>query len=231
MPIAGLLAGQNGTFYGTTEAGGIETCKFETIPGCGTVFSLAPPAVAGGPWTETILHAFAGRPDGAAPAGNLIAQNGRLVGTTSQGGMNNGGCNFGDQGCGVGTVFTLIPPSVAGGSWTEKLLYKFNGAPTSTDGVAPVGALVASTAGVLYGITEGGDINNGGTVFDLVPPTITGGSWTEGILHRFHLGPGITDGFTPEAGLVLINHQLYGTTVNGGAAGEFGDGTVYSVTP
>jgi uncharacterized repeat protein (TIGR03803 family) len=39
VPLAGLVQGTDGVFYGTTEQGGILTCS--DYPGCGTVFSLA----------------------------------------------------------------------------------------------------------------------------------------------------------------------------------------------
>ena len=43
-PAAGLIQDTNGTFYGTTESGGVISC------GCGTVFSLS---VGLGPFVET----------------------------------------------------------------------------------------------------------------------------------------------------------------------------------
>jgi len=60
--------------------------------------------------------------------------------------------------------------------------------------------------GNLYGTTlEGGaylagTIFGAGTVFELTPPTSSGGSWTESILHSFDG----TDGTAPDAGLVVI---------------------------
>ncbi len=55
----------------------------------GTVFSLTPPSSMGGPWTETVLHAFtgsfAGGSDGSYPLGGLtVGKNGILYGTTAQ---------------------------------------------------------------------------------------------------------------------------------------------------
>ncbi len=46
-----VLAGSNGKLYGTT----------------GTVFELIPPAAAGAPWTETILHDFGSTATAEAP--------------------------------------------------------------------------------------------------------------------------------------------------------------------
>jgi len=81
-PLARVIQGRDGSFYGTTSAGG----TFDV----GTVFRLAP---AG---TLTTLHHFAGR-DGANPyAGLLEATDGRLYGTTRNGGA-----------FGYGTIFTI----------------------------------------------------------------------------------------------------------------------------
>src|SRR5579871_4545834 len=53
------LVMQSGILYGTTPAGGNAVW--------GTVFSLTPPASAGGAWTEQILHNFANGSDGGSP--------------------------------------------------------------------------------------------------------------------------------------------------------------------
>jgi uncharacterized repeat protein (TIGR03803 family) len=59
-PVAGLAAGPNGIFYGTTKRGGAY--------GLGTVYQLTATA-GGGSWTETVLYSFAGlaNGDGAWP--------------------------------------------------------------------------------------------------------------------------------------------------------------------
>jgi hypothetical protein len=56
--MASLAIGTGGVLYGTTSAGA-GTCF--PYPGCGTVFSLAPPASPGGAWTESVLHSFASK--------------------------------------------------------------------------------------------------------------------------------------------------------------------------
>jgi hypothetical protein len=58
------------------------------LPGCGTVFELAPPAMTGGTWTEKILHSFSdANGDGSMPVAALaISPTGVLFGTTSAGG-------------------------------------------------------------------------------------------------------------------------------------------------
>jgi uncharacterized repeat protein (TIGR03803 family) len=101
-PESGLLIDAAGNLYGTTQAGGTSNV--------GTVFELT--LKAGGGWTETVLHNFAGG-DGSNPCSGLIFDAaGNLYGTTQAGGTH-----------GSGTVFELIP--AAGGSWTEKVLYSF----------------------------------------------------------------------------------------------------------
>lgn len=115
-PEAGLIVDQNGVFYGTTAAGGGTGCAPQSA-GCGTAFSLTPPATPGGTWTETVLHSFVGEPDGAAPKAALLAgKGGVLYGATSSGGASN-----------AGIVFELTPPSTPGGPWTESILYSFTG--------------------------------------------------------------------------------------------------------
>ena len=77
-PYAGLLAGPNGVFLGTTCYGGAAQV--------GTVFMLTPSASG---YAETILHAFGGlkQRDGSCPYGGLIAgASGSLLGTTEFGG-------------------------------------------------------------------------------------------------------------------------------------------------
>ena len=76
--------------------------------------------------------------------------------------------------------------------------------------------------GNLYGTTNYGGAYGAGIVFELTS------SGAEKILHSFNVDG--TDGFYPEAGLLLdTKGNLYGTTVEGGAFGV--DGTVFKLTP
>ena len=92
-----------------------------------------------------------------------------------------------------------------------------------TDGTKPEAGLVQATNGNLYGTTFLGGANNDGTVFEITP------SGTLTTLYSFCSQSGCTDGYAPQAGLVLAtNGDLYGTTYYGGAND---DGTVFKITP
>jgi uncharacterized repeat protein (TIGR03803 family) len=174
---AGSLLSSGGVLYGTTQSGG--------QAGFGTVFAIDPAT-----GTETLLHAFAGGSDGAAPKAGLIAVNGTLYGTTSGGGS-----------ASLGTVFSIDPQSQA-----EMVLYAFGG---GTDGSAPVSPLLAVN-GTLYGTTQSGGADNAGTVFSVIA-----GTGAETVVHSF----GATgDGATPLAGLISVGGTLYGTTSSGGSS-------------
>ena len=128
--------------------------------GQGCVFELSPPASAGGAWTEAVIYSFAGGNDGAGPTSALLLDaQGNLYGTTSHGGPADDG-----------TIFELSRPILAGGVWSETVLYSFTG---GSDGDAPSGALVADTAGNFYGTATysapTGPIGPFGTVFELTP--------------------------------------------------------------
>src|ERR1039457_2533217 len=137
-PVAGLVQAANGDFYGTTWIGGTN--------GQGTVFKITPSA------TLTTLYSFcslSGCPDGSGPVAGLVqAANGDLYGTTSTGGVNNGG-----------TVFKITP------SGTLTTLYSFCSQSECTGGDYPIAGLVQDTNGDFYGTTYYGGTNNDGTVF------------------------------------------------------------------
>jgi uncharacterized repeat protein (TIGR03803 family) len=160
---------------------------------------------------ERVIYSFQGGTDGTNPSTALITdQAGNLFGTTTEGGS--GSCTGG-----CGTVFELKPAS--NGSWTETVLYNFQG---GNDGAAPAAGLVFDQAGNLYGTTIGGGPSLDGTVFQLMR---SGTSWTETVVHRF-TG---SDGAYPVDSLIFDDAgNLYGTTVFGG---RFNDGTVFQLAP
>jgi len=196
-PQGSLVLDAEGNLYGTTTYGGDLACG----EGCGIVFELSPSG------TETILHSFTPNgTDGYHPVGNLLFDNGKLYGTTGQGGVYNGG-----------TVFELVPSK---NGWTENILWNFgNGA----DGLEPFAGLIQDKKGNFYGTTNGGGAYGYGTVFELTR------SGTEKVLHSFNFN--WTDGMFPAASLVLDDKgNLYGTTSYGGALNYYG-GTVFKLTP
>ena len=221
-PSAPVVIGSGGVLYGTTSYGGTGSCP-GVSGGCGTVFSLRPPASPGGPWTERVLHSFTNAGDGYQPiAGVVIGSGGVLYGTTAR-----GGTIFG------GTVFSLTPPASPGGPWTEAVVHSFTGSP---DGRYPSAPVVIGSGGVLYGTTQlGGSstcpVYECGTVFSLTPPTSPGSEWTEAVLYSFTGGK---TGGQPLAGVVITKSGvLYGTTEYGGNAYYCmeGCGTVFALKP
>ena len=153
----GLTIGSGRVLYGTTNGGGViaNDCPF----GCGTVFSLTPPAAPGGAWTEAVLYSFNGVSDGyGPPAGPTLGSGGVLYGVTGDG----------DNGAGGGVVFSLTPPSEPGGAWTETVLHSFAGG-RRDDGLDPDSRLLLDGNGVLYGTALLGGLDGEGTVFELKP--------------------------------------------------------------
>jgi uncharacterized repeat protein (TIGR03803 family) len=238
-PISGLISDASGNLYGTAYSGG-GNC------GCGVVFKIAPDGtetvlytfgggahgafpigslimdkkgnlygVADGGTnkdgiifeispngTQSVLYTFVGGSDGANPSGALIAdKKGNLYGMTTAGGAHSDG-----------TVFKLTP------SGSETVLYSFAG---GSDGIDPVGSLIADKNGNFFGATGFGGPNGEGTVFKLA----TNG--TESVLYAFTGG---ADGGQPYAGVVADKAgNLYGTTYYGGIGGF--SGVVYKVAP
>ena len=196
--------GANDAIYSTTSSGGASNA--------GTVFQLQ--NRGGVQWSETQLYAFRGGSDGAFPYGGVIFDSaGNLYGTTSGGGA------------GYGTVFKLTHNS--NGTWTESVLYPFQG---GSDAAHPTGPLTFDAAGNLYGVAAGGAYGHG-AIFKLVP---SGGQWTESVAYSFTGG---LDGDGPSGGAIFDSAgNLYGTTVHGGEYPTCSDspycgGVVYKFTP
>jgi uncharacterized repeat protein (TIGR03803 family) len=216
QPSTGVVFGPDGALYGTTYNGGgtLQYCG----GGCGVVFRLAPPAVPGGAWTQSVIYAFQGVYDGQNPGAVIFGANGALYGVTPAGGLPAFSCKR----IGCGTVFQLTPKK--NGSWTKTILYTFPG--TSTDGRSPNPDLVFDNQGNLYGTTAaGGTSNYYGTVFQLAPAK-SGNTWTETVLHNFTGG---SDGGYPIGGVAVgSNGALYGTASYSGNAND--SGTAFQLT-
>ncbi len=82
-----LLLDDAGNIYGTTHCDGDDNA--------GTIYKLAP---SGGGWTYTLLYTFTGGSDGQFTISNLVLKNGKLYGTTQNGGAN-----------GAGVIYKLAP--------------------------------------------------------------------------------------------------------------------------
>jgi uncharacterized repeat protein (TIGR03803 family) len=98
-PTGGVVFDAEGNLYGTTGAGG----AFSN----GAVYKLTRPVNGIGPWTQTILHSFAGNADGFNPEVRLTVQSGTLYGFTQNGGGQ--GCNMGGDNVGCGVIFQVTP--------------------------------------------------------------------------------------------------------------------------
>lgn len=130
--------------------------------------------------------------------GAVMDASGNLYGTTRSGGANNGGEIY----------------EVAAGTGAITALASFG----SSTGVEPVGTLVLDSEGNLYGVTQSGGANNGGTVFEL-----PAGSNTISVLASFDN----TSGMWPGGGLAIDREgNLYGFTQEGGSNNY---GTVYEL--
>jgi uncharacterized repeat protein (TIGR03803 family) len=206
-PGSALVMDASGNLYGTTLWGGSGTCGGK---GCGSVFELSPNGNGG--WTKTEVYAFNGT-DGDNPTANLLIDaSGNLYGTTLGGGPNNGN----------GTVFELSP--VAGGGWSETILYSFS---DFTTGGYPAG-ITFDGKGNIFGTAEGGGANSFGAVFELSPNS--SGGWTETVLYSFTNG---NDGANPTGGVVFdAAGNLYAAAVRGGSTTcSNGCGTIFRLKP
>jgi len=182
-----------GNLFGTTVSGGTYNQ--------GTVFELSPPPAPGGSWTENTLHSFVCNSGCGPDSGVILSKSGAIAGTAEVGGTNM-----------KGVVFGMLPPPSPGSNWIYAVLYNFGS--SQSDGSNPVGNLIQTTAGTLYGTTAAITPSGDGTVFELIPPPSPGGAWTENVLYTF---PGGTAGSQPYGGVIINNFALWGTTIAGGS--------------
>ena len=140
-----LIADPAGNLYGTTQYGGIW--------GLGTIFKATYSQTSG--WSVTQLYSFSmfGSDGNIPQSGVIMDSKGNLYGTTFAGGNNY---------YGYGTVFKL---SQSNGTWTETILYDFQG---ENDGANPQEGL-RMWARRLYGTATDFGGFDGGTVYQISP--------------------------------------------------------------
>ena len=184
FPVAGLVQGSDGSFYGTASAGG-------DANGDGTIFKVTPAGAF------TVLHPFAGS-DGYQPVGKLVlGRDGNFYGAAFEGGASGDGTVFqltpagtlttlytftgggdGSQpyaGLVQGSDGSLYGETTAGGAGGNGTLFKITTAGAMTtlysfsesDGAQPQSGLVQVSDGSFYGTTSAGGTNGAGTVFKL----------------------------------------------------------------
>lgn len=212
-PVAALLEGADGNFYGTTASGGANHCVQSPQSGgnCGTVFKITSDGI------ETVVYSFGSSvADGVEPTAALIqTADGAFYGTTLVGGANS--CSTTGETNDCGTVFKISPTGV------ETVLHSFG--ETLADAVAPQGPLTIGADGALYGTSAsgGGGLCGGsfgcGTVYRITP------DGAESILFAF---ASRANGFGPAPSLLQApNGDFYGTTDGGGMFEGDLDGTAF----
>jgi uncharacterized repeat protein (TIGR03803 family) len=215
QPVGNLIANGAGNLYGTAHSGGAGLCSPPITSGCGVVFELSPPAHTGDPWMESILYSFQGGNDGVGPNEAILDSNGVLFGTTLSGGTTE-----------FGTVFELKPPATQGGVWAESVLYSFG--ERSGDGEFPTRAMAVDGNGALYYATASGGSLSGGAIYQLTPPAVPGGAWTNAAIYNFPKGASV--GGT--VSLSFSNGALYGATYGDKLNGRRRSfGSVFQLSP
>jgi uncharacterized repeat protein (TIGR03803 family) len=204
-PDAGLVQGDDGNFYGTTEYGGANSST--TGIGGGTFFKITPEGVL------TTLYSFcslSGCADGVAPSWLVKGVNGDFYGSSyvAANRSNN--------------IFQITP------SGALTILYTFCG-PDCTGGSDP-SSLVQGSDGNLYGTTDWGGNSDSkcgnygcGTFFRL---TLSGTLTT---LYDFCSLANCADGVGPGALVEGSDGDFYGMTGGGGTAAS-PDGTAFRIT-
>jgi len=258
LPLAGLMQGSDGNFYGTASQGGANNV--------GTVFRISP---SGG---YTNLHSFIrSLDDGVEPEAGLVqGSDGNLYGTTFAGGMTSNGTVFRISPSGsytnlhsftgspdgalpmaglvLGSDGNLYGTTSQGGTTNFNIFTSTAGygtvfriSPTGTyttlyafagspnSGAYPEAGLVLGSDGNFYGTTEYGGNGPCNVGFGVGCGTIFRIS-TGGTFTNLHSFTGSpNDGSKPLAGLVQgSDGNFYGTTASGGTNN---DGMAFRISP
>ena len=179
-PQAGVIQASDGSLYGATTGGGAN--------GNGTIFKLSTDGLG-----FIVLHSFLQASDGASPYASLVqATDGKLYGTTINGGTN-----------GDGTVFSMTTAGLL------TTLHHFTG----FDGQTPRAPMIQAADGNLYGTTfSGGSVY--GTIFKV--DALSGGVTT---VHAFANSDGANPNAGVSQG---TDGNLYGTTTTGLTNKQYG---------
>jgi uncharacterized repeat protein (TIGR03803 family) len=200
-PYKGVTLDSAGNLYGTAVTGGGGACE----GGCGVAYKLIN---AGGTWTQTVIHQFAGTDDGSGPGARLtLDDSGTVYGMAPTGGT-----------FGAGTIYEM-KPGKRGYKFT--VIHPFTGGADGAGGSA--GALVLQ-GGNLYGAATSGGSAGEGTLYELRRKPK--GGWAFHLLYAFKDQP---DGGFPYGGLAFdALGNIFGTTYY---AGIYDVGTVYELSP
>ena len=193
-----MILGSDGRIYGTAAVGGPATCG----PGCTTQDAGMVYRIDANGANFTILKSFSTNPgDAYTPGGRLLEINGALFGTLQNGGAHSGGAVFRIDSSGAFSLVHEFDPAI--------------------DGSVPISGLTQGSDGLLYGTTNTGGQQNGGTAFRM---DTSGGAFE--VLHAFDLSNPL-DAAAPQSALVQVGPSVFmGTTPAGGL---FGNGTVYKL--
>jgi uncharacterized repeat protein (TIGR03803 family) len=208
------LVEAGGNFYGTASAGGAHDL--------GSIFEITAAGVLTPLYSfGSIQDKFGNGLDGEYPNGLVLAADNYLYGTAQYGGSNDL-AQYGPP-SGDGAAFRISQSGVfqSLGSFDE----------VGQDGFNPIGSLVQSAHGTLYGVTSAGGANQKGAIFALsTSGTIGSAFWFtqdsgDGTPSVFdnnnysftYVGPGMTLG---------SDGNFYGATIEGGPTHN-GDGTVF----
>lgn len=237
-PAGTLVMASNGKLYGVTSSGGVNDN--------GVLFEYD---INSNSLTKKCD--FDGIGKGATPYGKLtLAPNGKLYGTTSAGGLYNGG-----------VLFEFNPTD---GSYTKKIDF------SPSTGFNPVGSLCRALNGKLYGISRTGGDKSTGTIFSfdsshgtfekcfdlLEDMRVSSGGLTEVLFGRFYFAINVenasgingaifeyndntrrlqkkvnfetSDGSFAYSDLAFRNDGLYGTASRGGLNNK---GTIFYYSP
>ena len=187
-PEAGLVQGQDGILYGTTENGGDANA--------GIVFRITTNG------NYATLYSFSGGSDGSDPIAGLVqASDGDFYGTTKYGGTGQGDL-------GAGTVFKITS------SGTLTTMHTFT---TAVDGQWPSAGLIQDCLGFLYSTTTVPPNQSGnllGTAFRLtIPlPVVATPAITPSVMDLSSLIEVTLSDSTPQA---LIRYTVDGTDPTG----------------